>query len=180
VAEIDIQEKQRSSWLGWSIGLVVAALLVWWIVAANTRDDAIAAAGPDMTPMAVAMTTPPRVITDLTTLTGAIPDGDLAGQMVMLPSVSVVQAISDKAFWAGNGTVVNENVLVVRGNQTASYTAADGAVQAGKRVMIYGTVQDMPSNPTQLSTEWNLASTDRQAVMTRPLYVLADSVRIAP
>lgn len=68
----------------------------------------------------------------------------------------------------------------MRGNQNAPYTAPDGAVNAGRRVMIYGTVTKMPSNLTQQATPWNVKATDRQRLAAQPLYIMADSVLLAP
>ncbi len=179
MAQIDIQEKQSSKWLWWVIALVIAALLAWWLWEANDNDTV--GEGVDVaTPAVVAATTPAGVITDLSTLTTATTAGELAGRQVMLSGVPVVNAVSDKAFWAGTGSAMSDNILVVRGNETASYTAPDGAVDAGKRVMIWGTAQAMPSDLTQQATAWNLGSTDQQALATRPLYIMADSVRIVP
>ncbi len=186
MAEIDIQKKQSSNWLPWVIGLVVLALLAWWLIGANSRKttttetDVVAQPVAVAEPGAVPVTTNTGMITDLGTLTAATAVGDLAGRQVMLSSVQVVKAVSDKAFWAGTGSAPSGNIFVVRGNQNASYTAPDGAVTAGKRAMIFGTVQAMPSDLTQQSTEWNLASTDKDVLAKKPLYVMADSVRIVP
>ncbi len=186
MAEIKIQEKQGSNWLWWAIGLVVLALLAWWLIAANSRQTVVGEGDVVATPAAVATsdpmtaTAPTGAITDITTLTAATSASEFAGRPVMLSNVPVATAVSDKAFWAGSGSAANDRILVVRGNQSASYTAPDGAVNAGTHAMIFGTVQAMPADLTQQATEWNLASTDKQALATRPLYIMADSVRLAP
>lgn len=182
MAKIDIQKKQGSNWLWWAIGLVVLALLAWWLIVANGHKTMVGEGDVVATPAAVpvAATSSEGVITDLTTLTAATTAGQLAGRPVMLSSVPVVKAVSDKAFWAGSGSAASDQIFVVRGNQSASYTAPDGAVNAGKNAMIYGTVQAMPSDLTQQTIDWNLASTDQQALAARPLYIMADSVRLVP
>lgn len=188
MAEIKIQEKQSSNWLWWAIGLVVLALLAWWLIAANSRETMVGEGDVVATPAAEAVTTPDAMtataptgaITDITTLTAATSASELAGRPVMLSNVPIAKAVSDKAFWAGSGTAASGHIFVVRGNQSASYTAPDGAVNAGTHAMIFGTVQAMPSDLTQQSTEWNLASTDKQALAKKPLYIMADSVRLVP
>lgn len=39
MAEIKIQEKQGSSWILWVVGLVILALVIWWVVGRDDRDD---------------------------------------------------------------------------------------------------------------------------------------------
>ncbi|HEU4747038.1 MAG TPA: hypothetical protein VFS56_00955 [Gemmatimonadaceae bacterium] len=183
MAELDIQQKGRSPWLWWVIGLIVLAVLLWWFTSMRDRDPAvgenIGAPVPfPMTDPGVA-TTAAGPITDLSTLAVATTADDLVGRQVSLNNVPVATVASDKGFWAGSGGTTGQNVFVVRGNQNASYTAPDGAVNAGRNVNVYGVVRAMPSDMTQQSTEWNLRSTDRDRLATRPLYVHADSVRIA-
>lgn len=196
MAELGIQKKQGSNWLWWIIALVVLALLAWWLIAANSHKTMTGQGDVVATPATVAVAlpeteamattpamgeapTPGGAITDLSTLTTAATAGQLAGRPVMLSSVPVQKAVSDKGFWAGSGSTSSGHIFVVRGNQTASYTAPDGAVTAGKSVMIYGTAQAMPADLTQQSTAWNLTSTDKQTMAAQPLYIMADSVRIA-
>ncbi len=186
MAEIDIQKKQGSSWIWWVIGLVILALLIWWVVGMNDRDDdaavtAVPSAVETDAGMGADMSTGvgTGAITDLTTLTGATSAADFTGRQVMLTGVPVASVVSDKGFWAGNGTEPGNAIFVVRGNQNASYTAPDGAVDAGKSVNIYGTVQPMPADLTAQSATWNLKSTDAQRLSGRPIFISADSVRIA-
>jgi hypothetical protein len=200
VAQLQIQKKQSSTWLWWVIGLVILAVFAWWFLVANHRETVVGDGDVVGTPAVVATTTPaamtPRaamttpmagsgtmsggVITDLTTLTAATTAGALAGRPVALTNVPVEKAVSDKGFWAGTGNATSDHIFVVRGNQNASYSAPNGAVNAGKRVMIYGTVRAMPSDLTQQATPWNIHATDRQRLAAQPLYIMADSVRIAP
>lgn len=183
MAELDIQQKRNSPWIWWVIGLLVLALLLWWFTSMRDRDTAAGETTGAMAPVPMMETgvvaTAPTPITDLSTLTGATTAGDLVGRQVSLNNVPVATVVSDKGFWAGSASTSGQNVFVVRGNQSASYTAPDGAVNAGKNVNVYGVVRAMPADMTQQSTEWNLRSTDRERLATRPIYVQADSVRIA-
>jgi len=192
VAHIDIQKKSGSGWVWWIVGLIILALLAWWLIGAMNGDRTSASDGVVATtvvvPLAVsevparpanssAVTTGP--ITDLATLTTASSASVLAGRTVVLTGAPVASVVSDKGFWAGDSSAAGQRVFVVRGNQDASYTAPDGAVNPGTRVNVYGVVQAMPSDLTQQSTEWNLKSTDRQVLATQPIYIHADSIRMA-
>lgn len=167
----------------WVIGLLILALLLWWFTSMRDRDttvgENIGAPAPFPTTETGVATTAAGPVTDLSTLAGATAAGELVGRQVSLSNVPVATVVSDKGFWAGSASTTGQNVFVVRGNQNASYTAPDGAVNAGRNVNVYGVVRAMPSDLTQQNTEWNLRSTDRERLATRPLYVHADSVRIA-
>lgn len=195
MAQIDIQQKHgSSSWIWWLIGIIVLALIVWWIVAANRDDNtATAEVTTPATGVATGVAAVPATgayantgsaagatggtITDLSTLTSG--GSDLVGRSVALTGVPVARAVSDKGFWAGTGEGAGQGVFVVRGNQNASYTAPNGAVVAGKSVNIFGTVQAMPSDLTEQNTAWKLSSTDRSKLAQQQVYISADSVRIA-
>lgn len=188
MAQLDIQEKRGSNLVWWIVGLIALALVLWWFFARTTVNTVTTAADGDVAAPIVATTgamagnstsNDADAVTDLSLLAGATSLGDLASRRVMLTSVPVARVVSDKGFWAGNGTDGHQAVFVVRGNQNASYTAPNGAVDAGKRVNVYGTVQAMPANLTQQGTSWNLDATDQQMLSAQPLYVSADSVRIA-
>jgi hypothetical protein len=187
VAHIDIQKKSGSNWLWWILGLVILALLVWWLVGSTHRDSTTTSNGAVAAPAVVAAAPgmdsgyagAASVITDLGVLTSSDSASALAARAVVLTGVPVASVVSDKGFWAGTGTADSQRVFVVRGNQSASYTAPDGAVSAGSRVNVYGVVQAMPADLTQQATDWNLKSTDSQALAAQRIYVQADSVRIA-
>ncbi len=186
MAQINIQEKRGSIWIWWIVGLVVVALIAWWMMTrngrANVSDNGEVAGASAMQAPAVASDSAlgtAGTITDLSTLAAATTAGNLVGRQVALTSAPVTTVVSDKGFWVGNGTGAGQGLFVVRGNQNASYTAPNGAVNAGSMVNVWGVVQAMPSDLTQQATEWNLKSTDRDLLSSRPLYIHADSVRIA-
>ncbi|MDQ2664394.1 MAG: hypothetical protein M3Z05_00105 [Gemmatimonadota bacterium] len=185
MAQINIQKKSGSGWIWWMLGLLLLALIAWWMLARNTGvavSDSGARAGTTTAPVpvvggdsALGATGP---ITDLSMLAAATTGGNLIGRQVALTSAPVTDAVSDKGFWVSNGTAAGKALFVVRGNQNASYTAPDGAVTAGSTVNLWGVVKAMPSPLTQQATEWNLKSTDRDLLASRPLYIHADSVRL--
>ena len=184
MAQLDIQQKKGAGWLWWAIGLLVLALLAWWIVKANDRDGGVdagvvaPAVAADGQPAGAGSPNNPAMITELSTLTAATTIGDLAGRTVALAGVPVFAAVSDKGFWIGSDSDAQQRVFVVRGNQMAANTAPDGAVNAGTKVNIYGTVQQMPADLTQQNTTWNIKSTDSQMLAKYPLYIQADSVQL--
>ena len=175
MAQLHIQEKNSATWVWWVIGIIVLALLAWWLFAGN-RDDTVVEQPAAVTPVAPATTTDDRV-TDLSVLTSTTALS-AANRSVALSSVPVTNVVSDKGFWIGGTDAVNQGVFVVRGNQDASYTAPDGAVMAGQQVAVYGVVQQMPSDLSQQAVDWNLNSTDQTLLASQAIYILADSVRI--
>lgn len=178
MAEIRIERKSGMNWLWVLLGLLLAALIAWWLlgrgddVADPVADGAVAA------PAAVATTEvgtdASALLTDWNALTAASA-GDLDGRQVALANAPVVDVVSDKGFWIGDAT---NRAFVVRGNQSLPSTAPDGAVNTGQAVAIWGRVVRMPTDLRQQSTEWNLRATDREAMGRPGGYVMADSVRI--
>lgn len=187
MAHIEIQEKRGgASRLWWILGLVLLALVLWWLLARGDRD--VVTENPVDVPVATtpAVGTAPAtgdasagVITDLATLTSVTDTMGLVGRRVALTGVPVRQAVSDRGFWMGSGTEPGQGVFAVRMHQSSSATAPDGAVDAGTTVNVYGTVHAMPADLTQKNTEWNLKSTDAQLLSQQKVYVLADSVQLA-
>ena len=175
LAQIEIERKSGTNWLPWLIGIALLALLAWWFLGRAGDPEPVTATGD--VPAAV----PPApvagaegAITDWSTFTG---DGAaLVGRQVALASVPVADVVSDRGFWIGQDQ--SQRVFVVRTRQDAPGTPADGAVNAGQTVSVFGTVQAMPTDLTQATTEWNLQSTDATALSQQAMYIAADSVRI--
>jgi len=188
MAEISIQKKENSKWLPLVIGLVLAAGAAWWIMSSRARVNGVG--GPDAmgpnegyTASGAPVMMPPRdgVITDFATLMRPTTENTFIGQSVVLSSIPVIDAVSDRGFWAGTGNITNnpgENVFVVRGNQNASFTAPNGSVRRGESVMIYGVVQKTPGDLTANATGWTLTSATQSELAKRPFYIMADSVRL--
>lgn len=178
MAQLDIQRKESSGWIWWIIGLVILAALAWWFFSGRTTDTAVSDGSVVGAPAVEPMTND-GPITDLAALIGTGDMMAVMGRKVVLMNTPVTSVVSDKGFWAGSGTAVGQGVFVVRGNQDSSFTAPDGAVDAGKPVNIYGRVQAMPAILSQAVTTWNLASTDSSLLSTHKIYIQADSVRLS-
>jgi hypothetical protein len=187
MAQLDIERKSGgTSWIWWLVGLVVLALIVWWMVAATTGHENVAGGEVGTMPAVAAPVAPADVggydasgvVTDLGMLTDTSAAG-VIGRHVALVSVPVLRAVSDRGFWAGTGEAPSNGVFIVRGNQSADATAPNGAVDAGAMVNVWGTVERMPGNLTQQASDWNLQSTDQARLGEQRVYIQADSVRIA-
>lgn len=186
MAHLDIQEKRSSSWIWWVIGLVLLALLAWWLLSANNREDDVTDAGVAPVPViagdpAAAAPAPAsaETITDLNALTSASDPNMLMGRRVVLTGVPVAQAVSDKGFWIGSGSAVGEGVFAVRTNQSQANTAPDGAMRAGRSANVFGVIQAIPTNLTEQTATWNLRETDTQVLSQHRFYIHVDSVRLA-
>ena len=173
MAEIHIEQKRSNSWIWWLVALAVVAALLWWLFAAGD-DDEVGVVADTSAVVAPVADAPAGPITDLAMLSTATTD-DMAGRQVMLSSVPVQQVVSDRGFWIGSEP---QRVFVVRGNQSSPATPPDGAVNAGQTVAVWGVVQNMPTDLTQQTTDWNLQSTDVTALSGQRVYVMADSVQI--
>ena len=178
MAQLEIQEKKRGgSWMWWLLGLVLLAVIAWWLLSRNGDVDVVDT-GAGMT----AVTPAPDAagaITTLDALTGATDANALMGRRVALTGVPVAEAVSDKGFWLGSGTGVGQGVFAVRTSQMQSNTAADGAVNAGSSVNVWGVITAMPANLSAETATWNLRSTDTEALGAHRFYIHADSVRLA-
>lgn len=173
MAEIPIERKTGTNWLPWVIGLVLLALLLWWLLSRMGDPEPVVpvATTPDVVAPAAA---PAGVITDWSMLTGDA--AALVGRQVALTSVPVQSVVSDRGFWIGPSE--GERVFAIRTNQSAPVTPPDGAVNTGQTVSVFGTVQAMPADLTQQATDWNLQSTDVSLLSQQSMYIAADSVRI--
>lgn len=169
MAEIKIEQKASSSWLWWALGLVVLALLAWWLLAGRDDTRNVAVASGD-----VATVTDAGMITEWNALTAASA-GELAGRRVALSAAPVQEVVSDKGFWVGDAT---NRAFIVRGDESSPATPPDGAVNVGQTVAVWGMAERMPSDLTQQATAWNLRATDASVLGQQPVYVQADSVRI--
>lgn len=107
---------------------------------------------------------------------------ELVGRKVDL-TLPVQSRANDQAFWIGSGE--NEMLAVVhRDNRTAeqryfgvpSGNAIDD-VKAGQQVTVTGTIQAVPYREATYS--WGLSTEDVDRLEARPIYIEADSVRVA-
>lgn len=185
MAHLDIQEKRSSAWIWWVLGLVLLALIAWWLLSSNGRDN-VADTGVVPPPVvagdpAAAAPAPAgaETITDLGALTSADDPNALMGRRVVLTGVPVAEAVSDKGFWIGGSKAVGDGVFAVRTNQSQPNTAPDGAVTAGRSANVYGVIQAIPTNLTEQTATWNLRATDSEALSQHRFYIHVDSVRLA-
>lgn len=180
MAQLDIQKKQGASWIWWLIGLIVLALIIWWLVAGNDNDAQVAEAPGAVAPVATAPAAAPAAaapVTDVVIVVTAPNPADFVGQHVELRGVHVQSVVSDKGFWVGPSDT--QRLFAVRTNQTAPFTPPNGAVDPGQTVDLFGVVEAMPDDLTPQTTEWNLASTDTAALGAERVYIRVDSLTIA-
>lgn len=177
MAQLDIQKKSSSSTLWWVIGVIVLALLAWWLISAfNGPDNDVVSAGEVTPPAAAVAPVATDELTDLGTVLSASNPAELAGRRMHLSGAMVQSVVSDRGFWVG--TNENDRLFVVRTDQSAPSTPPDGAVNQGQTVNVWGTLMSMPADMSQQTTQWNLRSTDSAALAMRPLYLAVDSLTI--
>jgi hypothetical protein len=190
MAQIEIEKKSGgTNWLWWIIGLIIAALLLWWLISAFSSHDANAAAVTDTTaamtapvattPVATTTNLPPAAgtpITDMAMLTTVNDTTGLVGRPVQLTNVPVSNVVSDRGFWVGSS---GSRVLAVRMDQLSPMTPPNGAVNAGERVDVFGTLRSVPTDLTAQALPWHpKTSADSAALTGQRVYIAADSVRI--
>lgn len=102
MADIDVERKSGNRWIWWVLGLIVLALLLWWLLAGRGDDDA------DLEPVTATAVEP---ITPATTpeVVAAAPGVSIAdilgspdeylGQNWQDESVNVVEVPTDRGFW---------------------------------------------------------------------------------
>jgi hypothetical protein len=106
MADIDVERKSGTAWIWWILGLIVLALLAWWLFAGDDEPEVagvvepapvVAPAGP--TP---ANPPPPAPVAQggLLTLADvwANPSANIGNRVYTPESVRVAQVISDRAF----------------------------------------------------------------------------------
>ncbi|HET7322027.1 MAG TPA: hypothetical protein VFI96_06005 [Longimicrobiaceae bacterium] len=101
MADIDVQRKSGASWLWWVIGLIILALIIWWLVAYLGRDSEVA-------PVA---TTAPVVTEPMSPATPVPAPTPEAG-------IPVADILANPASWDGrtvSGTVTVADVPTDRG-----------------------------------------------------------------
>lgn len=186
MAQLDLQQKRGISPLWWILGLIILALLAWWLFAPHNRTPvavvpvnpvpvvATPAVVPAVAPAVVAV----PVATTVEVITAVPTPADLVGRPIQMRDVAVQSVVSDKGFWVGPS--VAQRVFVVLPEAPTPNAPPDSRynVNPGQRLTLSGVVERMPTDLTQQTTTWNLKSTDVSALARHPLYVRADSLTI--
>ena len=101
MAQIDIERKSTTSWIWWVLGLILLALVVWWIVSAAGDDTEVAEApgvvAAPVTPEPVASAPGVSIADILGTPTAYV------GQAFAQSNVRVAEVPSDRGFWIEDG-----------------------------------------------------------------------------
>lgn len=187
MADIDVQRKSGMGWLWWILGLIVLALIIWWIVEANDNDADDVAAVPVATAPAAEVATPataPMAATaPTTTAASSATIADVlanpttyAGQPFSTGQVKVAEVVSDRGFWVegNNGqrlfVVMDESpkpgTADVQGPPDTKPTRTE---KAGDMVQINGTLYtsaDQVQPPLDAQT--------KQAVQGQPIFLQAN------
>ena len=102
MADIDVERKSGNNWIWWVLGLIVLALLLWWLIGMGDDDDV------DVDPVTATAVEP---ITPATTpeVVGTAPGISIAdilgtpasylGQPWQIDAVNVVEVPTDRGFW---------------------------------------------------------------------------------
>ena len=107
MAEIPVERKSSLAWLWILLGLLLLALLAWWLLSDDDEGDLVANETEEVAPLVdedelddVAET---GAITDLSELTDLNNLDPLVGRTVDFDSVSVESVTDDMGFWIGDG-----------------------------------------------------------------------------
>lgn len=116
MADIDVERKSSMAWLWWLLGILLIALLAWWLLSGDD-DPEVAAVDPVAAPVAAPVTpaTTPEPVAQgplcvAQARSGGTPN---VGMTLGACSMQVVEVVSDRGFWAEeNGqrvfVVINE------------------------------------------------------------------------
>lgn len=177
MADIDIERKSGGmSWLWWLLGLLLLALLAWWLLSGDDErevavvDPVAAPAVVDPAPVAPAPVAATPTIADVL----ANP-ATYAGQPFSTGQVRVAEVISDRGFWIENNgqrmfVIKNESpVPGVADTQGAADTRDGRTVNAGDMVQINGTVMNSADG-----VQPPLDDQARQVIQAQPAFLQAN------
>jgi hypothetical protein len=184
MAELDIQKKRGTSWVWWIVGLIVLALILWWMFGGNRNaavpgdvgavTDTTASATAPVATAPAPTAAPEGALTDLGAITGATDAGALVGRQVELRDAHVLGVVGDRGFWVGPDSA--QRLFAVRANQG---TPPGGAVKAGQTVNLHGVVKSLSADLAAQRAAWKLSAADSAALAGQRLYVSVDSLTIA-
>lgn len=184
MAHIPIEEKNRSSWLPWILGLAVLLLVGWGI--AELVDEEIEEVEPYAAEIEAApiesdidVGTPVDVITVANVITEADNQMDLAGRDVMLSDMRVTRVVGDKTFYVVPQGMQNAEELLIVLDQvpTPGQPGVEGRydVTAGQIMTIEGELRELDVDPVE---EWQLTEAEAQTLSSDEIYVHADQLDI--
>jgi hypothetical protein len=96
MAEINVERKSGMGWLWWVLGLIVLALLIWWVIPDGEEEVAVMEPAPMVTP-----TTTPEPIAQGTLCVAQVLSAPTTyiGQTLGTCPMRVVEVVSDRGFW---------------------------------------------------------------------------------
>jgi hypothetical protein len=100
MADIDVQRKTGMGWLWWLLGLIVLALLAWWLLAPDAEEDLAVVEPVAEEPMITPATTPEIVGT-----AAGVSIADILGNPAahegtdFTDEVTVAEVPTDRGFW---------------------------------------------------------------------------------
>lgn len=174
MADIDVERKSSMSWLWWVLGLILLALLIWWLIPDGDDDVLVTDPAPVVEPMdPVAAPVPGAVGTTIADVL-ANPAAH-AGQSFSTETVRVAEVVSDRGFWIeSNG----QRLFVVKNESPEAGTAdvqgpADVRparnINAGDMVQINGTLYASPDE-----VQPPLDNQTRQAMQGQAIFLQAN------
>lgn len=190
---IPIQQKKGGAWWLWLLGLALAGLVIWALIALFDDDDDTTAAAPgtDTTPAATSTptgnaapaTTAPATsaegvpITDLGAIVAAADPAALVGRRVELTDVTVRSVVGDKTFWVGPSAAQQAFVFLLEEPSSGSPVEGQVDVNPGQQVSITGVVEKLPPLD-QARQMFDLSSTNSGTLKNEQVYVVAKQVQI--
>jgi hypothetical protein len=162
MAEADVHRRRGIPWWGWFLGLFLVLAVIWALTRTTTTGVAERHDG------------------DALTLDGVLASDNragMAGQNVQVTSATVLDVISDRAFWVGDAA--GRQIMVVLDSGRIAPPGERGYdFRSGQTISFFGTVERLPSWE-EAQERWNLDPGLRDRVGAQDVYLRAHQLEIA-
>jgi hypothetical protein len=173
VADIDVERKSSSNWIWWLIGLIILALIIWWLLSRDDTPDVDTAAVP------AAVTPAPDTMAGMGAPATAVAAGIPVGEILANPaewsgrtvsgSAQVGEVPTDRGFWVeGDG----QRIFAILNDQPAERPEN---INPGQAIDLNGAT--VVTDKTQLPGD--LDAQTKQIVDAQPAFLMVPETAVS-